>query len=383
MKRLMLATLMFPVFAQANSVRSSVADETKRISGIAKKLSEDVCAQDKPYARTAPCMNLQKQSTPVEDDPKAPWEFSESVDQSKVTAQDYCTGGQAGNQRTKYANGIFSNEFDVSINVTYQQQGEDKSTRIPAGFDVYAERMGIGMPYVEEGVEYPADEYPGPQYPKRVYGIDFEGRGKESNLQIVDSPVREEFVEKGKKLNERFLSTDMRLTGYNFFPRLVVPSVRVREGKISLKLGTGENIEVEASTGRVIGGVAKEVPAKKMIEKRLDKLGNGNVRTFPDTDFIYTGDAIWIETKVTDSLDEKKPGNLVTARANVDGKVQECKLKSENIWVRNWGYYLPQGHDRYLSSGWQCVKFKFETDQELFTMIKKTCPTFKFPALAK
>lgn len=384
MKKLVMVSLALPLMAYGTSVRKNFMTEFKRASGMGVKLAEDVCGVDKPYAKTATCMNLQKQSLdPTPDDPKAPWEFSEAVDQSKLTDKDYCTGGQAGLERTKYSMGIFSNDLDISVNITYQQKGEDKATRYPVGYDVYAQRMGVGMPYIEEGIEYPADEYPGSQFPKRVYSHNFEGRGKEGNLQVVDSPVREEIAENGKKVKERFLSTDMRLNEYSFFPRLVVPSIRKREGKIQMRLGTDEEIVLDESTGRIISGVAKEVPAKNMIEKRLDKLGNGNTRTFPDTDFVYTGDAIWIEHKVTYNNDETKPGNTVVAKANVEGKVQECKLKSDNIWTRNWGYYLPQGHEKFLSSSWQCTKYKFEKDEDLYALIKKTCPAFKFPPLAK
>lgn len=377
-----MVTLALPLVAHATSVRNSFTHEFKKASGLAVKVAEDVCGVDRPYAKTAPCMNLQKQnSEPNQDDPKAAWEFSEAIDQNKVTENDFCTGNQAGLERTKYSNGIFSNDLDISINITFQQKGEDKSTRIPVGYDVYTQRIGVGMPYVEEGVEYPADEYPGSQFPKRVWNYEYFGRGKDGNLQVVDSPVREEF--KAKKVMERFISTDMRLNEYSFFPRLVVPSIRKREGKIQMKLTTGEEIILDETTGRIIGGVGKEVPAKNPVEKRLDKYGNGNVRTFPDTDFVYTGDALWIEHKVTHNNDEKKPGNLVTAKANVEGKVHECKLKSDHLWVLNWGYYLPQAHERYLSSGWQCTKYKFEKDEELFALIRKTCPAFKFPALVK
>lgn len=312
-------------------------------------------------------------------DVRAPYEANDPIDQSLVTPKDFCAGNQAGTTRQKYSNTVYS-DYDegVSLYVTFQQEGDDKQKRIPVGHDFYAEKMGLPMQQLFSD-STPEDEIE-MVYPKRTYGQDYDGRGKESSLSIVDSPIREDYKGTGtkRKVYERYLSTDMRISNFAFFPRKVVPSVRKRDGQVILTLTTGESFILDDKTGRVVGGVASEFPAKNQVEKRPD-----NTRTFPDTDFVYHGDGIFIETRVGYNSNEASPGNLVPVRAIVNGKTQECKLKSEDIWVRDYGYYLPQGHERFLSSGWQCTRYKFQTDQQLYELIRKNCPTFEFPVLAQ
>jgi hypothetical protein len=312
-------------------------------------------------------------------DVQAPYEANDPIDQSLVTAKDYCTGGQVGTNRQKYGNSFYSDyDAGVSLNITFQQEGEDRNNRIPVGYDFYAERMG-GPAQLLFSDSTPEDEIE-MIYPKRVYSQDYEGRGKENSFSVVDSPVREDYKGTGnkRKVYERYVSTDMRIINYAFFPRKVTPSVRKRDFRVIMTLTTGESIVLDDKSGRIISGVAIELPAKNPVEKRP-----ANTRTFPDTDFVYQGEGIYIETRVSYNLNESRPGNLVPVRGYADGKLQECKLKSEDIWVRDYGYYLPQGHERFLSSGWQCTRYKFQTDEELYAMIRKKCPTFKFPPMVK
>jgi hypothetical protein len=310
------------------------------------------------------------------DEVLAPYEASEAIDQNRVTEKDYCSGNQKGTQRQKYSQSAFS-DYDngVSLDITYQQNGEDKEHRVVGGYGIDADRMGKSYSYVEEGVEYPSEEMEA-MYPKRSYSDSFEGRGKESVFEIVDMPVREEF--ENKKLKERFLSTDIRMTQLTFFPRKNVPSVKKRDDKLIMKLTTGEEITVDSKSGRVVSGAAKEIPAKNQVEVRPT-----NKRTFPDTDFTYQGEGLFIESKVTYNNDERKPGNLVPVKAIVNGKQQVCKLKSDDIWQYDYGSYIPHGQEGYLSSEWSCTRLKFQKDEELYALIRKTCPAFQFPPLVK
>jgi hypothetical protein len=324
------------------------------------------------------CDECERQKTiQALDEVLAPHEASESIDQNKVTEKDFCAGNKKGNDRQKYSQGVFSDSDNgVSINVTYQQPGEDKEHRVVGGYEIDADRMGPqAYSYIEEGVEYSSEDM-APMYPQRSYSDSYEGRGKESVFEIVDMPVKE--VYKNKKLVERYQSTDLRITQLTFFPRKNVPSVKKRDDKIIMKLTTGEEMTVDAKTGRVISGAGKEIPAKNKVEVRpTDK------RTYPDSDFSYQGEGLYIESKVTDNKDERKPGSIVPVKALVDGVLQVCKLKSEDIWQRDYGSYIPFGEEGSLSSEWHCTRLKFQKDEELYALIKKTCPTFKFPPLAK
>lgn len=338
-------------------------NETEDLTNVVnRKVSCDKCEQEKQL------QNL--------DEVLAPHEASEAIDQSKKTEKDFCAGGQKGTERKKYSQSVhYDSDNDVSVNILYQQNGEDQQNRVVGGYDISADRMGQGLPYVEEGVEYTGEDAQ-TMYPKRSYSDSYEGRGKQSVFEIVDMPVKE--VYENKKLKERYVSTDMRMTQYTFFPRKNVPSIKKRDDKIIMKLTTGEEIVVDAISGRIVSGAAKSIPAKNPVEIRPT-----NKRTFPDNDFSYQGEGLFIESKVTYNKDERKPGSIVPVKALVDGKWQECKLKSDDLWAYDYGAYLPQGSDGYFSSEWSCTRFKIETDEEFYALIKKTCPTFKFPPLAK
>ena len=243
------------------------------------------------------------------------------------------------------------------------------------GHDVRSKKVGKAYSYIEEGVEYPAEEMP-VMYPRRSYQSEFLGRGKEVVFEIIDSPVKEEY--ENKKLKERFVSTDMRITQYYFFSRKKIPAIKKRDDIIIMQLTTGEEFIIDAKSGCVASGVAKDVPTKNQTEVRPK-----NTRTYPDSNFSYQGDGLYIESNVTYSVNERKPGSVVPVKAKADGNVQECKLKSDDLWIINYGYYLPQAHEKYLSSYCECTRLKFEKDEYLYEMIKKKCPTFKIPALAK
>lgn len=307
-------------------------------------------------------------------------EQAEPIDQAQITAADYCSGGQKGTEKQRYSRSVNTGNDEVTLNIGYL---ESQGTKKVSGYDIYSYQMGPSSTYVEDTVEYLPDEDIGLMYPKRVYSDSFIGRGKDGNFEIVDSPVRTDFIGKTATINGRYVSTDMRITQYSFFPRKNVPAIKKTESEMILKLTTGEEIVIDIKTGHVVSGVAKEVAPKSQIENRVDAEGNKNIRQYPDTDFSYQGEGIYIETHLGYSKDEKKPGNIVPVKAFVDGKVQECKLRSDDLWVTSYGYYLPQGHENFLSSYWNCTRFKFQKDEELYYMIKKKCPMFKFPALIK
>lgn len=107
------------------------------------------------------------------------------------------------------------------------------------------------------------------------------------------------------------------------------------------------------------------------------------MRTYLDNKFSYDGDALFIQSVLHPNLNEKEPGSLVSVRAKVKGEWQECKLRSEDLWVKKTGHYLPKTDEKHAHSFWSCTKFKFERDEDLYGLVKKTCPSFKFPAFVK
>jgi hypothetical protein len=310
----------------------------------------------------------------IEDDKVlAPHEASEKINQEIKTSPDYCSGNQEGIQKETYSQSIhYDLENELAINLTYEKE---PPLKIVGGYDIYAKRMGKPYSHYEDGKEI-LDENNRAIYPNRNYSYDFEGRGKENSFAIIDFPVKEIYA--GEKIQERYHSTDLRMTEYTFFPRANIPSIKKRDDKVLMKLTTGEQLVIDAITGRITGGVAKEVPAKNEIETR------GNKRMiYPDTDFNYQGGGLFIESRVTFSKDEKTPGSIIPVKALVDGKLQECQFKSEELWESASGHYLPEEHPHYSASAWKCTRLKFEKDEELYQMIRKKCPDFKFPKLIK
>ena len=303
-----------------------------------------------------------------------PYEVSEAIDQNKVTPKDFCAGSQPGTKRVMKSTKIPSDsDDDALVEYSYQQEGDDEKTRLVGRYKTKADKMGTTVPYVDEGVEYGPEDH-APMSPIRSFTNIYDGRGKENSFDIEEIPFHEEY---NNKLTRRYYTSESRITNLAFFPRKNVPSIKQRDGKIIMKLTTGEELIINQKTNRVIEGVVKEVPAKNPLEVRgLKKV------IYPDTDISYQGEGLYIETKIT-AKDQRKPGNLVAVKALVDGKVQVCKLKSEDIWQRNYGYYLKLDQPGYLNSVWDCRRFKFQKDEELYSLIKKSCPSFKFPPLAK
>lgn len=338
----------------------------------------DTTAQvvNKEVTKDVVCAQCEQAKKAEEDqDVLANHEASEAIDQSQPTPDDFCGDGVKGSKNDKYSQSVhYDTVNDVSVNIEYQEKpAGNKDKRTAGGYDVSAEQMGEGKPLIEDG-NVISTEVAQPLYPKRSYSNQYYNRGKENNFEIIDGPVKE--LSRGGAPYERYNSTDLRITQYAFFPRKVVPSVKHRGDKIIMKMTTGEEIVVNAKSGKIESGAAKDIPAKKGVETRK---GGADVRTYPKTDFAYTGDALYIQSQLTAAKDAKEPGSIVSVKALVDGKPQECKVKSEDIWEYKSGFYIPSDEQ----SKWSCAKFKFEKDEELYDLVKNKCPSFKFPALVK
>lgn len=310
-------------------------------------------------------------------------ENSEPVDQNAILPNDYCINGQTdlmpeGNTSV----GKYSDDAGGSLDILYRHKTPAPNTYpdyreigTVVGFSVRGGKLGPDKPQVEDGITYSIEEYGG-TYPKRYYDYKFEGRSHQSDFTVADFPVTEEYNSQGK-VKQRYGSTEIRLTHYTFFPRKVVPSIKKREDKLLMTMSTGEQMVLDAKTGKVIDGVGKEVPGKKPVETRT-----GKKRFYPPTDFVYQGQGLWIES-VTGDTDTRRPGNIIPVKANVDGKIQECKMKSEDLWSLSVGSHLKPDQAGYLNSYYTCFQNKFKTDKEFYEMIHKQCPEFKFPALTE
>ena len=305
---------------------------------------------------------------------------SEPIDQSKATPDDYCSGGQMGFSKATYDGSIIEkSEEDVSVKVRYQGKLMDYKNSTPGGYSVTASKLGAPSTTLVKG-QVPEDEK-APIYIDRTFSNLYQGRGKENTFEVIDAPIKEVYTD--GKLNKRYVSTDFKRIQYSFFPRKVVPSIKARGKDLVMKMTTGEEIVVHAKTGKIISGVGKEVPWSKNVVTKVKNSKEKQVMTYIDNEFSYEGQGIYIQSVQHPEVNEKDTGSVVPVRAKVNGELQECKLKSEDLWELKSGHYLPESDKDFDKSKWACHKFKFEKDQDLYDLIKKTCSNFKFPALIK
>jgi len=343
------------------------------ISTVEKVIEHTAPQITKEITKEVTCAQCEQiKAAQKEDEILADYEVSESIDQSKSTSDDFCTGGEYGNPRDKmYENVHYDKQSDLSINVEYQDAKQEKSPKFPASYEINIDKIGDDYSAITKGQENNSE---GLIQAKRAYNNSFLSRGKENSFEIIENPVRTDYI--NGKIDERYVSEDLRISRYAFFPRKVVPSVKLRDDKIIMKMTTGEEFVMNAKSGKIISGVAKSIPAKQKMENKTDKNGKKYVLNFPDTEFAYRGEGLYIETKLA-------AGTFVPVRAFVDGQMQECKMKSADLWENHQGHFSPKSDPKYSSSRWSCSKFKFEKDEDLYSMIKKQCPAFKFPALIR
>lgn len=283
------------------------------------------------------------------------WELSEDLDQTKEAPDNFCHPNQEGSGKSKYSQTKYHNGSESFTDLTYLEDQKTNNKRVD-GFTINSNRYGDPYTYVESTNE--TDEI---YYPKRSYDYDFPNRGKEATFTVVDSPIKEKYDSKGNII-ERYPSSDIKITNYMFFPRKKVPSITQRNGKTYMTLTTGEKVIFNAESGQVDGGAFIEEKANTVEVRKKDK------RFYPDKKFSYQGEGIWIESKITYVKDEREPGSVLPIHSLVAGKKHTCKMKSEDLFETN---------------KWSCSKFKFTTDQEFYSALKKKCPNFKFPRLTE
>lgn len=308
---------------------------------------------------------------PQKDQPQM-WEVSQKVDQSKDTPKDFCIGNQEGSKIENYFQTKYRHDDGAEIQVDFVKNKDEANPHKVNGITVVADKYGEEMSYIEEGKEYDDMDT---MFPARKYDYEFK-HPNQAMFTITDWPVAEKY-NSSKKVIERYSSTNIKMTNYMFFPRSVTPAVVQENDKIYMTLATGEKVIFDAKTGKPIDGAFEEKP------KNMTQYRTAEKRFFPNSEFNYRGDGIWLEAKVLYNDNEMKPGHMLPIKSRVDGKEYTCKLKSEDLFTRDFGYLLEPDRPMYLNSGWQCTRFKYENDADFYAAIKASCPNFKFPELAR
>lgn len=365
MKILALACLGFFALSIVTSSYPLKANENSEVVKAVKTI--EFSTQSANGTVSAPA-----QKCYVESKTLRPEEISEAIDQSKSTPKDYCSGNEIGAPAQRYLSFPNEDETRVGLSTVYKVNNLSKE-KMTEGFRI-SSPSGASMPVIEEGQVITDADLTSPE---KSFSWDFLGRGKEMSFTVIDTPVRDEFDPKTKKVKERFLSTNFRMTNYYYFPRKVIPAVSTTESEFVVTMTTGEKITYDRRTGNPIAGVAGMVPSTNRVVKRA-----GYTETFSDKVYKYKGEGLFLEAPVTYDHDARETGGTVVAKGIVGGVEQACSLKSDDLFVRDYGYNLKKDEPGYLNSCWNCTRFKFEKDEDLYKMIKLKCPTFKFPALA-
>jgi hypothetical protein len=291
--------------------------------------------------------------------------LNSAIKTSSSTPDDFCAAGMEGALHGKITESHSpGEEDDASFDFKYHSSDDGRKL------------VGLNINSYDYGPKLKSFDDDSSLTPRRTYNYNFAGGLKENSFSVTDAPIREKF-HKGV-VADRFISSDLRTTTYTFFPRKRPPAIQKSESEVKITLTTGEEIIVDAKTGRIKSGKAKETAAKDAVKYRAsDKL------IYPEADFQYEGDGLFIVSKLDHRKDEQRPGNQVSVKAYANGQLQECSLEAEQIWEKKFGYYLPKEHPKYLSSYWSCTKIKFDRDEELYEMIRKKCPGFQFPELVQ
>lgn len=285
----------------------------------------------------------------------------EEIDHSKKTADDFCRGGLFKVRGT--SNEILNNPKDQVVVSIFNMKND---IILPiSSHEILSGKFGKG--FFQKRKINKTITISETLYPTRQYSQNFAGRGKENIFEVVDASIATTTSKKGKKsyyLNDE----NLRISQYTFFPRKVVPAIKVDDQKIVMTLTTGEIINIDKKTGRVVSGVAVE----NIVDNNTVKDKRG-LLTYPDTDFSYKGEGLFIKTILTQGKDQRGPGSNVEVQAYADGTLQSCPLKSQEIWETKAG--------KDSEGKWVCKKIVPETDQDFYKIIREKCPDFKFPPL--
>lgn len=294
----------------------------------------------------------------------------ERITENHILPDNYCFRFEAGLNQDRHQGYLEGNQTGFSLMGQFRrlENGEKRFD----GFEISSRYYGEKRKQVDAGVESEKDFV----FPNRAYGFDFEGRGNFISFSVVDMPVKEIFKmvsvngKAQKQLKERYESTSIRITNYNFFPRNYIPNYLVENGEVKVYLPTGEEATFDQATGRVKDGVFSEEVSSTYI-----KQGANSNLIFPNKTFSYTGKGIWIESRITGAADEREPGHKVKIKTLNGQKIQSCEIKSEEVFKFCNGYRLPPEDPKYSSSKYSCVKIKFDKDDDFYEFVKKRCPT--------
>src|SRR5215471_14792762 len=177
----------------------------------------------------------------------------------------------------------------------------------------------------------------------RDFQFRFEDRARQDiYLELTDwAPSRD----------KQFRLSELMSSVIHFFPRNHLPAIDRLGGRIIVTLPTGEEVEFDAKSNEVLGGVFSEAP----VDLNPDK----TTRKFPRIDYTGKGVVVRVNSRGTDprigTIAVITTGSPV-ANCEKGAGCDRCQVPSKELWEQRGA-----------------VRFRFSTDEEFSRYLLARC----------
>src|SRR6516165_3525400 len=151
--------------------------------------------------------------------------------------------------------------------------------------------------------------------------------------------------------DKQFRLSDLMNTVMHFFPRNYLPAIRASRASYVVTLPTGEEVEFDAKTREVLGGV--------FSDPSVDFNPDRTVRKFPGINYIGKGVVVRANARGKDPR-IRNVATITTGTPPPDCEkgtaCNQCQVPSQDLWLQNGP-----------------IRFKFSTDQEFDRYLMSHC----------
>jgi hypothetical protein len=151
--------------------------------------------------------------------------------------------------------------------------------------------------------------------------------------------------------DKQFRLSEIMNSVFHFFPRNYLPAILGSEARYVVTLPTGEQVEFDAKTREVLGGVFSETA----VDLNPDRAA----RKFPSVNYLGKGVVVRANARGTDP----RIGSMATITTGTPtpdcdkgAACNQCQVPSKELWHQNGA-----------------VRFKFSTDQEFDRYLLARC----------
>jgi hypothetical protein len=242
------------------------------------------------------------------------------------------------------AKDLVSRNIDYSTIVT----GRTANIEMKTGWQYRRTRQGqvVGFEFSNYGgnlILAPRRDATKNQFFTRDFQFRFDDRARQDiHLMISDWAPSRDRVFRLSELMNRLM---------HFFPRSYLPAIANAGDRHVVTLPTGEEVEFNAVTKEILGGVLTESP--------VDLSPDRNARKYPGVDYLGQGVLVRADARGADPrLSNSAIISTGTPPPNCDkpGGCRQCEVPSKELWDQSGA-----------------VRFKFRTDQEFDRYLTSRC----------